>query len=295
MALFAREGYAELRPSLVARSSRGTSATAGRELSVLDGDGGTYPLRSDFTLALAELFALRFAEPPPRVSYAGPVFREPSGAWEGAERFEVGCEHTGDAADTNEADRALCVLLAAVPDTLGLRSATLKLGHAALVRKPLDAEGLSGHARAAYVRALSIRAPHRVRDALHGVDAPVRDRLERHARALLDDDADASPYRDALATELAALASTVALFSSVLPPRIAPRVDLADTTGIDFYTGPTYAIWAAHASLELCAGGRYDALYPSLGKPWAAAGFCVRLSRVLDLAEAHPELFEETR
>jgi len=293
MALFAAEGYAEMRPSLVSRTKRATSATADRELSMLDGEGGTAALRSDFTLALAELFAHRFAEPPPRVSYAGPVFREPETAWEAAERFEVGCEHTGPASDSTAADHALCMLLAKVPDALGLGSGTLKLGHAALVRKPLDEEGTGGHTRAAYVRALSVRALHRVRDALEGTPEPARERLERHARALLADDADESPYRERLDADLRALETTAALFTGAVPSRVVVRKDLADVTGIDFYTGPTYALWAPHASLELLAGGRYDALYPSLGKPWAAAGFCVRLSRLLDLAEAHPELFTE--
>ena len=42
----------------------------------------------------------------------------------------------------------------------------------------------------------------------------------------------------------------------------------------------------------VCAGGRYDGLFPELGRPWFAAGFCVRLTRLLDLAETRPELFE---
>lgn len=293
MDLFSEAGYAELRPSLVAREHVMTAATRGRVLSMLDGEGGASPLRSDFTLALAELFVLRYAEPPPRVSYSGPVFREPEGAWEAAERFEVGCEHTGTAAESEAADRALCTLLARVPDTLGLGAGTLKLGHAGLVRRPLEGEGVTGAARAAYVRALRVRAPHRVKDALSTIDERARERLFLHATALLDDAPDASPYRASLDAELRAMDTTAAHFTSLLPPRIFLRRDYADVTGIDFYTGPTYALWTPHASSELLAGGRYDALYPGLGKPWCAAGFCVRLSRLLDLAEAHPELFPE--
>ena len=40
--------------------------------------------------------------------------------------------------------------------------------------------------------------------------------------------------------------------------------------------------------------GRYDRLFPELGRPWNAAGFCVRLTRLVDLAETRPELFNET-
>jgi ATP phosphoribosyltransferase regulatory subunit HisZ len=71
------------------------------------------------------------------------------------------------------------------------------------------------------------------------------------------------------------------------------RVDLADVAGLGFYTGPTLRLWAPGAQQELAAGGRYDRLFPGLGRPWQAAGFCVRLSRLLDLAATRPDLFEE--
>lgn len=292
MALFAEHSYEELRPSLVSQKREGPSARRG-ELLALDGEGGVSALRSDFTVALADLFVSRFTEPPRRVSYAGPVFREPLGAWEPAERFEVGCELTGTAEESVADDRALYMLLAKVPDALGLAGGTLKLGHAALVRRPLDEEGIAGASRTAYVRALSVRAHHRVQDALGGAPADVREKLVLHAKALLDDTPDESPYRARIEHEIRAIDDAATVCSEALPKRIHVRKDYADVTGITFYTGPTFALWAPFASAELVAGGRYDALYPSLGKPWCAAGFCVRLSRLLDLFEAHPELFSE--
>ena len=79
----------------------------------------------------------------------------------------------------------------------------------------------------------------------------------------------------------------------ILPPNLELRVDLADVAGLGFYTGPTLRLWAPGAQQELAAGGRYDRLFPDLGRPWQAAGFCVRLSRLLDLAETRPDLFEQ--
>ena len=298
MGLFAADGYAELRPSLVSSSppgdSAGSSGPRSRAMLALDGEGGVCALRSDFTVALASLFVARFPDPPRRVSYAGPVFREPRGAWEAAERFEVGCEHTGPADESAEADHALYTLLAKVPDALGLLGGTLKLGHAGLVRRPLDEEGIVGRPREGYVRALSNRAHHRIDEALSAIAAPVRDKLARHAKALFDDTPDESPYRARIEVEIQAIEAAATFCATRVPSRIRVRKDHADVTGIDFYTGPTFALWAPHASAELLAGGRYDALYPSLGRPWCAAGFCVRLSRLLDLREAHPEVFEET-
>ena len=80
----------------------------------------------------------------------------------------------------------------------------------------------------------------------------------------------------------------------MLPAGLVLRLDLADVKGLGFYTGPTLRLWAPGAQQELAAGGRHDTLYPELGRPWYSAGFCVRLTRLLDLAEAKPELFDET-
>ncbi|MDE3246925.1 MAG: ATP phosphoribosyltransferase regulatory subunit, partial [Acidobacteriota bacterium] len=77
-----------------------------------------------------------------------------------------------------------------------------------------------------------------------------------------------------------------------VPRGLTLRLDLADVQGVGFYTGPTLRLYAPGAQQELAAGGRYDGLYPSLGKPWFAAGFCVRLSPFLDLAEMRPDLFD---
>ena len=100
-------------------------------------------------------------------------------------------------------------------------------------------------------------------------------KFERATAAWLD--------REGLTAELVPLQSSVEL---------APVLGLADVAGLRFYTGPTLRLWAPGARQELAAGGRYDGLFPQLGRPWYAAGFCVRLSRCLDLEETRPNLFE---
>ncbi|WP_306589593.1 ATP phosphoribosyltransferase regulatory subunit [Geothrix sp. 21YS21S-4] len=293
MGLLEAHGYRELHPSLVLREP--VSATA---LRFFDGDE-LVALRWDFTVALAGLLARSFAEPPARVSYAGAVFRRPVQPWEAAERFEVGCERIqpeGEA--TAEGDVELARLLMAVPAALGLKGAILQVGNAALVRRPLEAEGLAGEAAESVVAALSRRAPHRVREALEG--HPAAGRLAAHAEALLSgpDGPDtlgalgASPYAGLLEEERERMAQALDALLPFVPPTLELRVDLADVAGLGFYTGPTLRLWAPGAQQELAAGGRYDRLFPDLGRPWRAAGFCVRLSRLLDLAETRPDLFE---
>jgi ATP phosphoribosyltransferase regulatory subunit len=293
MGHFEAHGYRELHPSLVLRE-----AVPEGGLRFFDGDD-LVALRWDFTMALAGLLARIFPEPPARVAYAGAVFRRPVQPWEAVERFEVGCERLQSAGEPSaEADVELARLLMAVPQALGLKRAILHLGNAALVRRPLEAEQLPPDLAKAVVTALSRRAAHRVREAL--ADHPAARRLTAHAEALLSDldgpetlkALDASPYAGLLAEERAHMDRALRALLPILPDRLDLRVDLADVAGLDFYTGPTLRLWAPGAQQELAAGGRYDRLFPELGRPWQAAGFCVRLSRLLDLAGTRPDLFE---
>jgi ATP phosphoribosyltransferase regulatory subunit len=294
MGLLEAHGYRELHPSLVLREALPEGA-----LRFFDGDE-LVALRWDFTVALAGLLARGFPVPPPRVAYAGAVFRRPVQPWEAVERFEVGCERIQpEGESSSEADLELARLLMAIPGVLGLKSAILHLGHAALVRRPLEAEGLFGDLADAVVAALSRRAPHRVREALDG--HPSADRFTAHAEALLSelngpttlDALEASPYAELLQDDREHMDRALKALLPILPPNLELRVDLADVAGLGFYTGPTLRLWAPGAQQELAAGGRYDRLFPDLGRPWQAAGFCVRLSRLLDLADTRPDLFEQ--
>jgi ATP phosphoribosyltransferase regulatory subunit HisZ len=293
MGLLAEQGYRELHPSLVLREAVPEGA-----LRFFDGDD-LVALRWDFTVALAGLLARSFPAPPPRVAYAGAVFRRPVQPWEAVERFEVGCERIQQEGESStEADVELARLLMAIPGVLGLKSAILHLGNAALVRRPLEVEGIFGDLAEATVAALSRRSPHRVREALDG--HPSAARLTAHAEALLAEldgpgtlaALDTSPYADLLEDERHHMDRALKALLPILPPNLELRVDLADVAGLGFYTGPTLRLWAPGAQQELAAGGRYDRLFPGLGRPWQAAGFCVRLSRLLDLADTRPDLFE---
>ena len=290
--LLADRGYQELRPSLVMREPMAQSALRFFDQDALVG------LRWDFTEALARLLASRFNDPPPRIAYAGAVFRKPAAPWEAVERFEVGCERLqAPEEDAAEADLELARLLMAVPAALGLRRGLLHLGDAALWRRPLEAESVPASMAAEVTRALHARAPHRVREALQGHGAAMR--IADHAALLCAEpdglgslrQLDASPYAALLAEDLARLEARFSALEPLLPGGLDLRLDLADVADLDFYTGPTLRLWAPGATAGLAAGGRYDRLYPELGKPWQAAGFCVRLSTLLELSDNRPDLF----
>jgi ATP phosphoribosyltransferase regulatory subunit HisZ len=290
MAHLAGAGYRELHPSLVMRDP-GDPAT----VRFFDGDQ-LVALRWDFTEALARTLVRRFQEPPPRLSYAGPVFRRPTNSWDPVERMEVGCERIQEDPEArSEADRELARLLMAVPGLLGLEGCLLHLGDTALLRRPLEAEQVAPALGRELARALDRRASHRAAELLAG--HPAKARLLAHAETLLagPDGLESlealahSPYAGLLEQERAQLAAVHGDLSSRLPAGLTLRLDLSDLRGLGFYTGPTLRLWAPGAQRELAAGGRYDDLYPNLGKPWSAAGFCVRLTTLLELGDAPEE------
>lgn len=293
MDLFEAHGYPEFRPSLVLRDPIPETTVRffdGRHLSAL---------RWDFTLALARSLVRRFQEPPARVAYAGSVFRYPEEPWEPIERFEVGCERIqSDGAGRSDADLEVARLMMAVPQVLGLKGCTLRLGNAALLSRPMEAEGLDEPLRARLARCLDRRAVHRAEEVMEG--HPAAGRLKAHLALLaaLPEGEPAlaglakSPYAGILEEELETLGRTMEVLHALLPAGLSLRLDLAEVRGHDFYTGPTLRLWAPGAQRELAAGGRYDRLFPGLGRPWFAAGFCVRLTSLLDLAEARPEFFD---
>ncbi len=289
-------GYRELHPSLVAREPADQ-----RKVRFFDGEQ-LVALRWDHTRSLAALLAGRFIEPPPRVSYAGAVFRKPAHPWEPTERFEVGCERVQDEHEaTSDADLELARLLLRVPSALGMRGGFLQLGHLSFLSRPLALEGLPSELASKLAIPLSRRAPHRLRAVLltEGIEGAVAARLLSHfdtilaetTRGVVLDSLRQSPYAPCLNGEIGALSEAAQSLRALLPAEMSLRVDLADVHGLDLYTGPTIRLWAPGGRQELAAGGRYDALYPSLGKPWRAAGFCVRLTPLLDLAETRPDLF----
>jgi ATP phosphoribosyltransferase regulatory subunit len=283
-------GYRELHPSLVMRSPDNPNT-----VRFFDGDQ-LVALRWDFTEALARTLVRRFQDPPQRLSYAGPVFRRPTNSWDPVERFEVGCEHIHvDREQRIEADRELAGLLMAVPALLGLEGCLLHIGHAALLRRPLEAEAIPRELGLEVARVLDRRAIHRAAELLQG--HPAKDRLLAHAEILLSgpdgpgslDDLARGPYGALLEAEALQLRRVLDRLSSRLPQGLTLRLDMGDLRGLGFYSGPTLRLWAPGAQRELAAGGRYDGLFPELGRPWFAAGFCVRLTTLLELGDPQEE------
>jgi ATP phosphoribosyltransferase regulatory subunit len=58
------------------------------------------------------------------------------------------------------------------------------------------------------------------------------------------------------------------------------RLDLGEVRGLDYYTGPSFALLADGPGEPLGAGGRYDDLLGRFGRPLPASGFAIDLDHL---------------
>jgi ATP phosphoribosyltransferase regulatory subunit len=292
MNLWSLRGYGEVAPPLLMAEGMARAASpqalANRSLRVSSNGDGTLALRADFTASVAWMTAQRVTglESPLRVSYAGPVLRVPSADRpEGYETMQAGCERISPLSGP-EGDGEVVCLAAESLLTLDLEGAVFELGHWGLVgplieRIPWPREGRQA-----------------LETALNRKSAPVLDDLgERYGR----------PPEWLLLKELLHLGGRPAEVDALLPrlkaagvdgswielrdlegvlvrrfPGLAIRLEPTDVRHWSYYTGLTVKAFAPSHPYAILSGGRYDGLFPSMGRPFGACGFAVHLGRLLD-------------
>lgn len=290
--LWAAKDYGEVMPPIVmpeeaARAASPDALTA-RTLRVPANGGGVLALRSDFTASVAWMVSRRMARlnTALRVYYSGSVTRRPTpDRPEDLEALQAGCERISPERGP-EGDGEVALLAAASLAELDVKSAVLEFGHWGLVgplleRIPWPAEGRQG-----------------LEAALNRKSVPTLDQLgERHGRAtewsLLKElvhlggrPESVEALRPRLAEagvkdawdELVSLADLVGREFPGVPVRLEPT----DVRHWSYYTGLTVKAFAPGHAYALLSGGRYDGLFPSLGRPFGACGFAIHLGQLVE-------------
>lgn len=290
--LWGRSGYAEVVPPLLmpeeAARSASPEALSARTLRVQPNGEGMLALRADFTAGVAWMASRRLGalETPLRVCYAGAVLRKPTvDRPEGIETLQAGCERVSPAAGP-EGDEEVALLAAGSLLALGQRDAVLELGHWGLVGPLLARISWPDEGRGALEQALN-------RKSVPALDA-LGERFGRVAewsllRALVHLGGRPEAV-DALLPSLRAagvgatweeLRSLGARVSGEFPG-LTLRLDPTDVRHWAYYSGLTVKAFSPRHAFAILSGGRYDGLYPALGKPFGACGFAVHLSRFLE-------------
>lgn len=262
---------------------RGLGADPRETLRFVDPETGEVSVfRPDLTVQVARLVAsgLRERPAPLRLYYEGHVLRARRGrARRQRQVAQIGAEclgiagAPGDAEIIELASRSLervglahRVEIAAVPMVRAL-SQRLPADRAPRVTEALsrkDARGVERALDGADVAAALVRALIELESLMGGVEV-----LER-ARLLLE------PFVPEHVRAIESLCD--ALARRGLASRLS--IDLGEVRGLDYYTGPSFALLADGPGEPLGAGGRYDDLLGRFGRPLPASGFAIDLDHL---------------
>ena len=254
----------------------------------MDADGGLLTLVAERTVSVARVVAtqLQHGPFPLRVGYAGPVLRNhPLHGGRRREAMQAGCELIGHAGLSADAE---CIALAAAAlEQGGVRDVQIDVAHADFAPGLLASAGLDESVQHEVLAALARRDLVAVESALEATDmADAERRLLlafpslRGGRDILQTAADGlsgdRPRR--------ALEELAALWDLLDAHGITDRVhlDLGAVRDWDYYTGPTFEVFAQDAGFALGNGGRYDRLLERFGLAQPATGFVLHVDRCHD-------------
>lgn len=285
---FARWGYSEIIPPTF-EYYESLAAEAGPQLReemyrFFDRDGRTLALRADFTIPIARIVGTKLFDRamPLRFFYIGSVFRyiEPQ-AGVRREFTQAGIELIG--ANTADADAEAMALAMTALRALGITDFRFTLGNTAYLQAILRDLNLNDADDAA------------LREAIRRKNTPALAQL--FARLHLN-----SAHRDALAQlptlwgndalarapcvnddARAAIERLRAVMAHLTQFGLADFVtlDLAETRGMQYYTGILFEGFVQGLGFAVASGGRYDNLIAHFGPSIPAVGFAIGVERVM--------------
>jgi ATP phosphoribosyltransferase regulatory subunit len=262
---------------------RGLGADPRETLRFVDPETGEVSVfRPDLTVQVARLVAsgLRERPAPLRLYYEGHVLRARRGrARRQRQVAQIGAECIGIAGAPGDAE--IIELASRSLERVGL-SHRVEIAAVPMVRAL--AERLPAERAVRVTEALSRKDARSVERALAGSDvepALVRTLVELESlmggveilarvRTLLE------PFVPEHVSAIESLCE--ALARRGLSSRL--RLDLGEVRGLDYYTGPSFALLADGPGEPLGAGGRYDDLLGRFGRPLPASGFAIDLDHL---------------
>ncbi len=272
---------------------------AHRAFRFTDTDGRMLALRPDVTSSVARAAATLFAARPRplRFCYAATVFRQQPRSraeWRRQSR-QVGCELIGVA--SLGADMEMLLIVAEVLDRLGLRADyRVTLSHVGVFNGVARLLGLDEDARermrllidtrnsGELVRFLDERAPGAGAIGLAGRLARLSGKGETlaEARRAAEGISARGMADEGVGDALDALEK---LWGMVEELGFAENfeVDLADVSGLDYYTGLVFRVYVAGAGARVGSGGRYDDLTANFGRSESATGFVLELDALAEV------------
>lgn len=267
------------------RTFEGADVSEADLLRFMDREGRWLTLRADFTLIAAKALAIELRREPRmiRASYEGRVFRfQASGHGARVEQSQRGLEWVN--ARGAVFDAALLCIAAECLAELGLKDATLVVGHAGFVASALGDKGKSDRA---LLEAIDHKNVARIKELAHrrGLDAERAALLAElpslsGGAEVISRARSIAPFAGAHTAldELDALAGMLREAGS----GVAPLFDLGEVRQFNYYSGMMFKIYHSRVGDDLGGGGRYDRLFDRYGLDVPAVGFGFDLARLTD-------------
>lgn len=246
--------------------------------------GEVVALRPDMTPQIARLVATRLRDRPmpARLCYRGSILRrQHERARNDQQALQAGIELIGAGGTTSDLE-VITVSVNAVR-AAGLADFVLDLGHGGIAGALLGDVAVS--LRKELMECLSLKDGAELER--RASEAKLQADLRRALAALVTLQGGGEVFAKARTP----LAKTMAwplieelkeLFDAISAAGIAPHmvVDLGETRGAAYYTGPTFQILAEGPGQAVVSGGRYDALYGLFGADRPAAGAAIQLDHL---------------
>lgn len=255
--------------------------------------GRTLGVRADTTPQVARIDAhLLNRQGVTRLCYCGPVLHtRPGGLHATREPLQLGVEiygHAGLEADLEVLDLALDGLA-----SVGIVDVTLDLGDARIVRSLLADAGLDADGLSQALAALATKDASAL--DLLTLDSPPN--IRRGLVELLEQYGSVEVLREVesklppMPPIRAALEDLRALVEHLqrAHPSLQLTIDLADSGGYAYYSGPRFAVYSHGSSDALLRGGRYDEVGAVFGRNRPAVGCSMDLKVVAALVPQRQE------
>jgi ATP phosphoribosyltransferase regulatory subunit len=290
--LFAAHGYQLVMPPLLEYVESLLTGT-GRDLDlrtfklVDQLSGRMMGVRADITPQVARLDAhLLNRQGVARLCYCGSVLHaRPAGLEATREPLQIGAEIYGHAGV--ESDLEILRLLCRALGLAGVRGARIDIGHVAVFRAIVRADGMPAGLESDLFEALQKKDLPALKALARGLGKRTREALlllpelygGREVLALAARRLPPLPaLKRALAT-LRALAEACAVPTSF---------DLAELRGYHYHSGVVFDAYCEGVTGAVARGGRYDEVGKAFGRPRPATGFSIDLRELADAAAPLP-------
>jgi ATP phosphoribosyltransferase regulatory subunit len=260
-----------------------------------DNDGHLLSLRPDVTSSIARVAATMLARAPRplRFCYASPVFRQQlqSRAEWRRENTQLGCELIG--CNGNTSDLEILLVAAEILARVGLTDhSIITLSHAGIFAGLFSESGLDQDARMEIQALLNSMDQTGLKSFFERNEIPKtvaesillllhlsgKEEVLVHARESITNSG-----------SVAALDSLQKIWTVIQSLGLENRfsLDLADVSGLQYYTGMIFKIYIAGAGYRVGRGGRYDGLTSKFGAAEPAVGFVLSLDTLTEVLSRH--------